>query len=145
MKVFKIFLFFLFTSHLSFSCDNQKKFLEISDDTRAQKFNTKLVEAAFWDSTSMLSDLLDSSKDTSKITEKGIGVALIEAVWNESTNVLPLLLKHSLCSLDYVRAGYYIASNYFHEPTVTGDMLKIRFIELGGKDPDEFLDDDNSD
>lgn len=70
MKVFKIFLFFLFTSHLSFSCDNQKKLLELSDDGKTKKFNNKLVEAAFWDSTSMLSDLLDNSKNTSKITEK---------------------------------------------------------------------------
>ena len=144
MKVFKIFLFFLFTSHLSFSCDNQKKLLELSDDGKTQKFNNKLVEAAFWDSTSMLSDLLDNSKNTSKITEKGIGIALIEAVWDESTNVLPILLKHPLCSLDYVSTAYYITSNYFHEPTVTGNMLKIRLIELGGKDPDELSDDDVS-
>lgn len=58
--------------------------------------------------------------------------------------MLPILLKHPLCSLGYVSTAYYITSNYFHEPTVTGNMLKIRLIELGGKDPDEFLDDDNS-
>lgn len=144
MLINKITLTFIFFLKVSFAAtiENMLPPTDV-DAVKIQRFNSKLTAAAFWDSPSRLNELLNNSKNKPKITEKGIGSALIEAVWNESTNALSVLLKHPLCSINYVSTGYYITSNYFHGPSVTKNMLKIRFEELGGKNYD--CSDDDSD
>ena len=154
MIINKITLTFIFFLKVSFAAtiENMLPPTDV-DAVKIQRFNSKLTAAAFWDSPSRLNELLNNSKNKPKITEKGIGSALIEAVWNESTDALSVdalsvdalsvLLKHPLCSLDYISTGYSITINYFHGPSVTKNMLKIRFEELGGKSSD--CSDDDSD
>ncbi len=140
---FSVALVFFLQSNFAFaSCTQSSDALGDQEEIRA--VNSQLFELTFSDNVSGLKELLGNPKNTAKITSKGIAAALNSAMWDESTGSLKVLLEHPCCELCDIKKTYSIADQFFWGQTETKSLIKAKIIGLGGKDPDEPSDDDNS-